>query len=60
MVLWEGWSTKQMDYTNALDQAKMKETVFIEHPLQTKLWKGSNSTATEIIVWTQAGTTNIP
>jgi hypothetical protein len=32
MLLQNGWATKQVDYTNAFDQAEIKETVYIEPP----------------------------
>jgi hypothetical protein len=31
-VLTEGWTTRQVDYTNAFAQAELKEEVFVEYP----------------------------
>jgi hypothetical protein len=32
LVLREGWITRQVDYTNAFAQAKLKEEVYVEPP----------------------------
>jgi hypothetical protein len=32
LVLREGWSTLQVDYTNAFAQAELKEEVYVEPP----------------------------
>ena len=31
-VLTEGWTTRQVDYTNAFAQAELKEEVYVEFP----------------------------
>jgi hypothetical protein len=32
LVLREGWSTRQVDYTNAFSQAELKEEVYVKPP----------------------------
>ena len=41
-VLTEGWSTRQVDYTNAFAQADLKEEVYLEYPCMFGPKSGTN------------------
>jgi hypothetical protein len=41
-VLTEGWSTRQVDYTNAFAQADLKEEVYLEYPRMFGPKSGTN------------------
>jgi hypothetical protein len=42
MVLQEGWTTKQVDYTNAFSQAELDEAVYVEPPKLFEIRSGKD------------------